>query len=182
MGKWKRVAVPVVSGVSSIVFIVQAIRWAVGDEGVVRIAGLEFDERLLVDFYVVVALISGSVPMVLLARFLLPPLTEKLRPNPHRFGDLLEEIRHVREAIGRYPDPDLGESETYERVRRIHRKLAALEIAAPSMETTAYIWERFLARLCVLAEQRQYKEAKTLWEEMDAVLFWDHRVPNDYEP
>ena len=136
MGKWKRVAVPVVSGVSSIVFIVQAIRWAVGDEGVVRIAGLEFDERLLVDFYVVVALISGSVPMVLLATFLLPPLTEKLRPNSHRFGDLLEEISQVSGVVRYYPTKNPDRYEAYERLRRIHRKLAALEIAVPSWDTT----------------------------------------------
>ena len=166
MDKWRMVG-SVVLGLLNAVSIVEAITWAIGNRGVVKIAGLEFDERVIVDVYVWLAFLSLAAAIVLLAPLLVPLLERKLRPKSHKFGDLLGELRQVREGLRYFPTENADQGESYERLQRIHRKLVMLEVPAPSVDDHRLeAWEEYLARLSVLAEQRQYKEAKALWGEM----------------
>ena len=167
MGKWVRGALSIVSGLSSLAALSQAIRWAVADQSVVKIADMEFDERLLVDVYVWATVLGLSVMLLPVAPFVVPLLEKKLRPKSYRFGDMLTELRQTRDRLRCFFTDSTYHDEPYERLRQIQRNLETLGITGPELDETGLeVWEEYLDRLCVLAEQRRFREARALWNEM----------------
>ncbi len=164
MGRWIRRVFEPFSAIGTLYFMyfmVQAIRWAFEDEGAVKVAGWEFDERLLSDVYGVFALLCGLAMIVLVAPFFWRRFGGKLKPKSYRCFDLLEEISQVAHEyqMAQYRPSAGGQ----ERLRQIVRNLAELGITVPQYDYGNLEWGSYLARLGVLAEQKQYEQAKTLW-------------------
>ena len=143
--------------------MLQAIRWAFEDEGAVKIAQTEFDERVIVDVYAGLALVCFLVMFVLLAPFLWRRFGGRLKPKSYRLCDLREEIQEVWRSYASAQNTPSAMSQ--ERLRQLVRKLADLEIPVPEYPYKALGWNTYLARLHVLAEQRQYEQAKSLADE-----------------
>ena len=167
MGKWIRGVSSLISSLGSLISMSQAIRWAVADQGVVKIADMEFDERMLVDAYVWGAFLGLSVALLLVTPFAVPLFENRLRFKSYRFGDMLSELRQTRDSLRHFFTDRTYEGESYERLRQTQRNLEALGITGAVLdETRLEMWEEYLDRLCVLAEQRRYREARALWYEM----------------
>ncbi len=164
MSRWVRRVIDAFSVGGFLYFMFQAIRWAFENEGPAKIAGREFDERVIVDVYAGLALACFLVMIVQVAPFLWRLSGGRLKPKSYRFYDLREEIRQVAHAYAKTRfTPAAG---TQEQARQIARNLGELEIVVPSWaykETDE--WATYFARLRVLAEQRQYEQAKTLSDE-----------------
>ena len=156
----------VVSGIGSAISVVQLIRWALSDEGVMYIAGSEFDPRLLVDVYSWAAFVL-MLPILYLT---FPLLMKSLRLKSYRLYDLRKEISRVSSLVSPTLVALQSESETAEmflRLEILHGKLSKLGIVIPPVENAPpKFMEGYLKQLKVLAEHKMYREAKDLWENM----------------
>ena len=135
------------------------IVWAfVSEDVLTTILGLEFSSRGLVISWSVVAWICVSVLILVNLKW----LARVFRFKSHRFGDLQPEIAELCEILGR--DLELiavpgARAAADLRRRRLRTKLRKLDIETPTSTTE---WVDFLARLGVLAKERDLNAAKDL--------------------